>query len=278
MVKGPLPRTYSAVSPVFLLTITQTSRDRNKTPLDSSRLSLKVVKFMQSSSKDTGTSHTWIEATGVPHAGYPDALNDVFSNKVVARIASAHGLSAFSESLASTLKHAGGLYVRYSPAKTSFVHELAPKCRAVSRTAELARQLQTQLGELDFWDRWQIFKRLEETGHPIATSFDSYAQINPLLAGDMVMEEIQLILKAAARYEGDFFKALETQPEGGSDIGLFFFVQVIGAFWTSITGKKVLEQEGDISPEAHSFVNDCLEPLGTVEEEQITAAIVTAFK
>lgn len=233
---------------------------------------------MQSTEQESEPDTAFVVGGDPPRVAYPDALDEVFNDDVVAAISSQHGLEAFSGSLASTLRHAGGLYFRYSPTKTSFVHDLAPKCRAVSRTAELARQLQTQLDELDFWDRWQIFKRLEETGHPITASFDSFTQVNPLLAGNMIIEEIKLVLRSTTRYEDDFFETLKKQPQDGGDIGLLFFVQVMAAFWFSTTGTGIIERSGTISPDGLAFLNDCLSPVGTIDSESVKTALVSALK
>jgi len=233
---------------------------------------------MQSTEQESELGTAFVIEGDPPRVAYPDVLDNIFNDEVVATISSQHGLEAFSGSLASTLKHAGGLYFRYSPTKTSFVHDLAPKCRAVSRAAELARQLQVQLDELDFWDRWQIFKRLEETGHPITASFASYTQVNPLLAGNMIIEEIKLVLRSTTRYEDDFFETLKEQPQDGSDIGLLFFVQVMAAFWFSTTGTDMIDRAGTIDSDGHSFLNDCLRPLGPIDPDQVKAALLSAHK
>jgi hypothetical protein len=208
---------------------------------------------------------------------YPSELDAIYDDNIIKNIAAEHGLLPFSGTLKTTLKYAGGLYLRYSPSSSSFVQDLAPKCRAIARAAELARQLQTQFDEMDFWDRWQIFKRLEMTGHPITSHLDGFTKMNPTMAGNIIVDEIKLILKAATRYEEDFFTDLRAQSQGDKYIGLYFFVEILGAFWESTTGQPVVEPKQGALPRAFAFITDCIAPLGQIDAQSVEASIRRAY-
>jgi len=203
---------------------------------------------------------------------FVDKLNQIYSTEVIDQIAHAHGLSSVANSLRSTLTSAGALYLRYSSKQGGGAADLAPKCRTVTRTSEIARRLRSELEDLDFWDRWKIYKRLETTGHPITENLDPHTKKNPLMAGDILIDEIGLILSAITSYENDFFTALSDKTENNTDIGLIFFVEVVGAFWESATGEHVFEygrvEDGD--PGALAFIGNCVEPLMDIDQETLT--------
>ncbi|MEQ8735790.1 MAG: hypothetical protein RIC29_12760 [Rhodospirillaceae bacterium] len=206
-----------------------------------------------------------------PRATFVDKLNQIYSAEVIAQIALTHGLSSVANSLQSTLISAGALYLRYSGEQGGGAADLSPKCRTVTRTSEIARRLKSELEDLDFWDRWKIYKRLETTGHPITENLDPHTQKNPLMAGDILIDEIGLILSAITAYESDFFRALSDKTDKNTDIGLTFFVEVVGAFWESVTGERVFERDrGEgFDPGALAFIGHCVEPLIDINQEII---------
>jgi hypothetical protein len=201
-----------------------------------------------------------------------ERLSKIYDEKTVLEIAETHGLSTFYKSLEECLRNAGSLFLRYGTSNDKVIYDLAPKLRTVARTAEIARNFDEELYDLDFWDRWQIFKLLENTGHPVVDSLDSYTKADPLIAGNIVIEELRLILKAIIRFESSFFEALSSGNKSNLDIGLFFFVQVIGTYWKSLTGKQAFSdsQGANITPEALAFLSDCITPLAEISAEEIT--------
>lgn len=197
-------------------------------------------------------------------------LDNLYNDAVLKRLNDRYGLSAFTRSLESALKNAGTLYLRYSRRNARAAYDLAPKCRTIARIAEIARALDRELNELDFWDRWQVYKHLEITGHPITESLDAHTKTNPLVAGDIVVEEIHLILNAVSRFEKEFFETFERNSLDDADIGLTFFVQVMGAFWESVTGGNLagLADHDQRLESGIAFLQDCLEPLDQVEASE----------
>lgn len=178
------------------------------------------------------------------------------------------------------MRNAGSLFLRYGTSNDKMIHDLAPKLRTVARTAEIARNFDEELCYLDFWDRWQIFKLLQNTGHPVVDSLDSYTKVDPVLAGNIVLEELRLILKAIIRFEHNFFETLSSNSTSDLDLGLFFFVQVIGTYWISLTGKQTFSdlQGEDITPQALAFLSDCIAPLSKISAEEITKIAKAALR
>lgn len=80
------------------------------------------------------------------------------------------------------------------------------------------------------------------------------------MAGDILIDEIGLILSAITAYEGDFFSTLSDKTDNNIDIGLTFFVEVVGAFWESVTGERVFQRGGGEEPESNGFrfIRDCI--------------------
>lgn len=202
---------------------------------------------------------------------FVDKLSDIYSPEVIDQIASAHGLVSVANSLRSTLISAGSLYLRYSTHQGGRAADLAPKCRTVTRTAEIARRLKSEIEDLDFWDRWKIYKRLENTGHPVTENLDPQTKQNPLMAGNIVVDEISLILSAITAYEDDFLAAISPNQDDGTDVGLYFFVEVIGSFWESVTGeyvfKRGVQESGNDG--ALAFLKACIEPLSSINTETV---------
>jgi len=214
-------------------------------------------------------------------------LEAVYDSKTVHKIAVSHNLTAVQTSLGETLRSGGTLYLQYGRSNANTAHDLAPKIRAVARAAEIARNLSSELANLDFWDRWKIFEQLQNTGHPLADHLDNHAIANPLTAGNLIFEEIQLVLDAVTRFETNFFETLTHNTDGKTDLGLYFFVQVVGEFWKSLTGKTAVNripahilrrtQASGVSSEAFTFLSDCIEPLAPVQEDELTLVIQSAL-
>lgn len=234
---------------------------------------------------ESKTDHKLFERS--QNASLMEQLDQVYDAQTVHKIADTHGLTVIYTSLSDTLKNAGSLYLRYGRLNGKTAHDLAPKFRTVARAAEISNSLSIEIENLDFWDRWQIFQHLRNTGHPLTEHLDSHTTANPLLAGNLIVEEIQLVLRAITRFEADFFEALTNNTDGEIDLGLYFFVEVIGTFWQSLTGKKAAKKlpqhvlrrthPNGISPEALAFLSDCIAPLATITEDELVAAIQSAL-
>jgi len=214
------------------------------------------------------------------HSALLQRLAEIYDEKTVLKIAETHGLSTIYKSLGECLRNAGSLFLRYGRSDDKMAHDLAPKFRTVARTAEIARNFERELSDLDFWDRWQIFKLLQTTGHPVVDSLDSYSKADPLMAGNTVVEELRLILKAIIRFENNFFEMLSSNNDSDLDIGLFFFVQVIGTYWQSLTGEQVFcDSQGEvIAPQALAFLSDCIAPLAETNAGEITQLAQAAMR
>lgn len=234
---------------------------------------------------DTRVDRNVIERS--QHDALMERLVDVYDASTVQRIARTHGLAVIHISLSATLRDAGSLYLRYGSSSSQTVRDLGPKLRAIARTAEISKSLSSELENLDFWDCWQIFQNLHSTGHPLTEQLDPYTAANPLLAGNLIIEEIRLLLKSIARFEENFFEVLANNTDKKIDLGLYLFVEVVGTVWQSLTGKKAVRrkrvntsedrQAGEVSDEAFVFLTDSIAPLASVSDEDMKAAIQSAL-
>lgn len=232
------------------------------------------------------SSETRIDRNAVEisqHNAFMERLETVYDADTVQGIAETHGLGAIHTSLTETLRNAGALYLRYGSSSSKFAHNLAPKFRTMTRLAEISKTLRAELDNLDFWDCWQIFQHLHSTGHPLTERLDNSITTNPLLSGNVIIEEIRLLLNSISRFEENFFEILTHNTDKNIDLGLYFFVEVVGAVWQSLTGKSVVTANtskassdsgaDEISSQAFAFLSDSIMPLATIPDEEIIAAI-----